>query len=128
MSQRTSLQHVKSDIGTLIRHRRGKRRTTNSNREKLMMRIAEKVLRKFHTRPKAWELEHMLWLWEEIENTYSATTAYVYKTVAREIAEYYGQWSYVAPYLDITSPKQSTAVSLLETSCPEAPDTTREGP
>lgn len=95
MTQRTSRQHVVTDIEKLIRARRGKRRSTNRGRLTLMIRVSEIILEKFQVRPSAWQPEHIDWLWKVIEERYSEKTAYGYKCVAREVAKFYGTWFYL---------------------------------
>ena len=66
------------------------------------------LLDEFHVRPRAWTLEHMLWLWNILDQDYSVKTAYVYKTIAREILNFYGQWSYISEQLPIMVPEEET--------------------
>ncbi len=58
----------------------------------------------------------MIWLWGKIDNEYSEKTAYVYKTVAREIAEFYGQWSYATEHLGITAPERGPVQFVCESA------------
>lgn len=110
MKNKASFRDVQRDIAemfkpnSIVRHRAVRRKTLQA-RAKLMTRVARKIFDEYHVRPAAWEREHLEWLWAYLDREYKEGTAYVYKTVARNIYDYYVGWTFKEGVLEIVVPE-----------------------